>query len=90
MGTARGTFLCIAGEGGTEQGRGVPPLGSGREASHRDRLGQDGMQLDGMGQRTKVVGREGTVPIPHWDFREKASLTQASSSPLLLVTAWTR
>lgn len=48
------------------------------------------MQLNGMGQGTKVVGREGIVPLVHWDFREKDSLTQASSSPLLLATAWTR
>lgn len=44
--------------------RGLPPPGSGRDASCRDGLGQDGVQLDGMGQGTKVVGRGGTVPCP--------------------------
>lgn len=30
------------------------------------------------------------LPAPHWDFREKPSLIQASSLSLLLTTACTR
>lgn len=35
-------------------------------------------------------GEEGQCPSPQWECREKASLTQLSSSPPLLTTTRTR
>lgn len=57
--------MLSRGEGHRAGVWGLPPPGSGRNAARRDRLGCDGVQLDGMGQGTKVVGRGGTAPPPH-------------------------
>lgn len=61
-------------EGCTSQGQG---------GTRRGATGWDGTGDQGGGERKDV-------PTPHWDCREKASLTQPSSCPPLLTTARTR
>lgn len=52
-----------------------------------DRMGCNWMGWD---RGPSWWGKEGRCPTPQWECREKASLTQLSSSPPLLTTTRTR
>jgi len=60
----------------------LPRPVSRRDASHRDGVGQHGVQLDGMGQGTKVVGRRGMVPCPSLGLQREGDLHAGELVPI--------
>lgn len=83
--TAKGASLGVAGEEALEGDRGCLLLTAGR-------MDLTGMGWDRVGwdREPSWRGYEGRCPTPQWECREKASLTQLSSSPPLLTTTRTR